>query len=121
MTTIYQILISLLCLTCTAVTQAQTTKGDVLNAIDELYENIAQSDKTQTDYDSLLQKVLEISGDLGQQSNFVCMKSGGDWYLYNSKTSSAIGSGSYLDDCNAAVDASKNGFICMKSGGDWYL
>ncbi len=121
MNNLYKSFFAFLCLIHLGFAEAQTTKGDVLNAIDQLYESIAQSDKDQTDYANLLQKVLEISGDLGQTSNFVCMKSGNDWYLYDSKSGSSVGSGSYLDDCNAAVDAAKNGLVCMKSGNDWYL
>ena len=103
MNTIYKILASVFCLMSIGIANAQTTKGDVLKAMDELYENIAQSDKDQTDYGTILQKVLEISGDLGQQSGFVCMKSGGDWYLYDSKSGSTVGSGANLNSCTASL------------------
>jgi intergrase/recombinase len=88
---------------------AETTKSDALNAIDELYEKVSKTDKDQTDYETILEKVLEISTSIdvgGATKLFVCVKNGpasNDWYLFDSKKGSTVGTGTYQDNCNKSV------------------
>lgn len=98
-----------------STTHAETSKTDVLVAVDELYEEIALSDKESTDYEDLLQKILGLTEGNKPSKNFSCSAYGNGWQVYDSIAAKAVGYESDLASCNRAIDTSRNGVACVKS------